>query len=306
LLRYLAVAAALKCFSLTPQTRRMYRWLGNTLGQRMRIRRGLDANRLRRAREILALCRQFQAVQSGDTLLELGTGWIHWESTIIRLLYDVEITLFDTWDNRQFEAYQRYFGQLEQVIDRELNLDAAASERAHGILQIIAKAQSFNEIYDALGFSYVVSPDGSLAQFPDQSFSLIFSCNVLEHVERSILPGFTRDIYRLLKPGGYSIQTIDPGDHLAYYDKHASRKNYLRYSDTVWKRFFENNVQYFNRVQRPQWLELFRQAGLELVEEQPHYTDIGSIKIDKSYAGLDRRDLECVVLTAVHKRPAGQ
>lgn len=303
MIKYFTIAAALKFFSLTPQTKWAYRQLGNTLGQRARVRHGLDRTRLRRAKNILELCERYQAVHDGDRLLEVGTGCIHWESTIIRLFYDVEITLFDTWDNRQLEAYERYFGQLEEVIDKELDLDAARSERAHKVLQVIAKANSFDEIYRALGFHYVVNASGTLAQVQDKSFTLIFSCNVLEHINRAILPGFIQDFYRILKPGGHSIQIIDLGDHLAYYDKRASRKNYLRYSDKVWRRYFENDVQYVNRVQRPEWLALFRRAGLELLEEETQYTDIGSIKVDKSYAALDKKDLECVVLTVIHVRP---
>ena len=303
MLKYLVTAAALKFFSLTPQTKWAYRQLGNTLGQRARIRHGLDETRLRRAKDILELCERCQAVRNGDRLLEIGTGWMHWESTIIRLFYDVEITLFDVWDNRQLEAYKRYFAQLEEVIDEGLDLDAARSERAHKVLQVIAKANSFDEIYRALGFRYVVNPNGTLEQFQDQFFSLIFSCNVLEHINRAILPGFIQDFYRILKPGGHSIQIIDPGDHLAYYDRRVSRKNYLRYSDKVWRRYFENDVQYFNRVQRPEWLALFRKAGLELLEEEVRHTDISSIKVDESYTGLDKKDLECVVLTLIHVRP---
>ncbi len=41
-----------------------------------------------------------------------------------------------------------------------------------------------------------------------------------------------------------------------------------RYAEKVWKRYFENDVQYFNRVQRPEWLEMFQQAGFEMVEEE--------------------------------------
>ena len=41
---------------------------------------------------------------------------------------------------------------------------------------------------------------------------------------------------------------------LYHYDTSVSAKNYLRYSDAVWKRWFENRVQYFNRVQRREWL----------------------------------------------------
>lgn len=303
MLKYFAAATTLKLFSISPQTKRAYRYLGNILGQRFRLTHGLDKWRMMHARETLELCERHHAIQTGDRLLEIGTGWVHWEATIIRLFYDVEITLFDTWDNRQFEAYKRYFQLFERAMDEELGLDQAQSTRAHRLLQVIQKANSFDEIYSTLGFSYVVNPTGTLERFEDEAFSVIFSCNVLEHINRGILPEFIRDIHRLLKSGGYSIQAIDLGDHLAYYNGRLSLKNYLRFSDTVWRRFFENDVQYFNRVQRPEWLALFREAGFQLVEEVTVLTDIDSIKVNKSYENLDKEDLQCFSLTCVHKRP---
>jgi hypothetical protein len=303
MIKYIALAAALKCFSASPQAKWVYRQLGNTLGQKRRIRHGLDMFRVDRVRKLLKICENHGAIKNGDRLLELGTGWIHWESTIIRLFYDVEITLFDVWDNRQLEAYKRYFGLFGEVIDKEFDLDAVQSRRVHGLLQTIASANSFDEIYSALNFSYVIDPSGALTQFQDQTFSLIFSCSVFEHFNRESLPTSIKELHRLLKPGGYSIQMIDLGDHLAYYDRSVCRKNYLRYSDKVWKLFFQNDVQYFNRVQPPEWLSYFRGAALELVEEDMQPLDIDSIKIDKKYANLDKKDLRCGVLTVVHQRP---
>ncbi len=302
MVKYIMTAATLKMFSISSQTRWVYRQLGNTLGQRRRIQRGLGRPRLVRAKKILELCKRHHAIQHGDRLLEVGTGWVHWESTIIRLFYDVEITLFDVWDNRHLEAYKHHLWQLEQIVDSELDMNPVQQERVHGLLRAISKANSFDDIYKLLGFSYVINPSGTLKQFQNESFALIFSCNVLEHVDRDILPEFTQDFHRLLKPGGYSIHQIDPGDHLAYYDKSVSLKNYLRYSDNVWRRYFENQVQYFNRVQRPEWLALFQKAGFETIEEESVSVDIGTMKIDKSYEGLEKQDLQCISLNVVHKK----
>lgn len=304
MIKYVTAATALKLFSISPQTKWMYRLLGNTLGQRRRIQHGLDEQYLERAKIILELCEKHHVIQNGDRLLEIGTGWLPWESTIIRLFYDVEITLFDVWDNRSLGAYKQYFRQLEEIIDTELDMNAMQWERVHSLLQAISKASSFDEIYRLLGFSYVINPHGTLEQFQDESFAVIFSFNVLEHVDKGILPNFIQDFHRLLKPRGYSIHQIDPGDHLAYYDDSVSRKNYLRYSDKVWKRYFENDVQYFNRVQRSTWLDFFRQAGFKmLAEELEKTTDINTIKIDKSYEKLCKQDLQCTGLIVVHEKP---
>jgi len=277
--------------------------LGNTIGQKRRIRQGLNQMYVERSRKMLQLSEKYGAIRPGDRLLEIGTGWMHWESTIFRLFYDVEVTLFDVWDNRQLSAYKHFFRQFEQVMDTELALQPLESKRAHALLREVLAAPSFEKIYELLNFTYVINPGGTLEHFQDEAFSLIFSCNVLEHINKQILPGFLSDYYRLLKRGGHSIHMIDLGDHLYYYDRRVSYKNYLRYSDATWKRYFQNEVQYFNRVQRPEWLELYERAGLAMLEEEAISKDIGSINIDENYRHLGQENLRCVTLWVIHGKP---
>lgn len=303
MIKYVMTATALKLFSSTSQTKRFYRLLGNAIGPKIRNHVGLNKMYLDRAKMILDLCERHHVIQSGGRLLEIGTGWLHWESTIIRLFYDVAITLSDIVDNRQLEAYKHYLGQLKKVIDEEIEMSHAQHERVHGLLQNILNATSFDEIYDLLDFHYVINPSGTLQHLQDESFTLIYSSSVLEHIDKCILPEFIHDYYRLLKPGGHSIDLIDLSDHLYWYDESVSIKNYLRYSDKTWRRYFENDVQYINRVQRPEWLDLYCNARLELVEEEPVTADIGIINIDESYKNLDNQNLQCVTLRVVHEKP---
>ena len=106
-----------------------------------------------------------------------------------------------------------------------------------------------------------------------------------------------------MKPGGYSIHQIGLGDHLSHYDKKESPKNYLRYSDRTWKTFFENDVQYFNRLQVPDWLGLFDEAGFSLLEKITASHSIESIRIDPKYEEYEKDDLECTRLTIIHRKP---
>lgn len=303
MLKYIMTATALKAFSLSPQTKRGYRFLGNTLGQKRRIQEGLSRQYIDRARRILALCDRYLTIQAGDRFLEIGTGWVHWEATILRLFHDVEITLFDVWDNRHFDAYKHYCCQLAEVVDGEIPLEPSKRERVQDLLTGIQKARSFDEVYSLLNFTYIINPEGTLDIFDDKTFALIFSSNVLEHVERAILPAFTRDFFRILRPGGYSFQQIDLGDHLSYYDRRVLTKNYLRYTDKTWERYFQNDVQYFNRVQKPFWMKLFDDAQLELVDVESVDVDLETLPIARSYQQISPQDLCCWTLRLVHTRP---
>ena len=301
--KYLMTAATLKVCSVSP---RLYRLLGNVVGEKKRVQDGLPQHYPNRAKRFLTWCAENHAVRNDDRVLEIGTGWIHWESIVVRLFYDVQATLFDVWDNRQLGALQRYFGQLEGVIGDEIEMDPAQRQRIHHLTEAISRADSFDELYRSLGFQYVVDEGGTLARFPGESFDFVYSYSVLQHVVQNVVPRLIQDVYRVLKPGRLSIHWINLGDQLAYFAgaHRLCEKNYLRYSDRTWRRYFENRVQYFNRIQRPEWLDLFHRAGLELVKEEPCFCDVNSIKVAREHRHLERRDLECKALLVVHRKPA--
>ncbi len=303
MVRYMIAAGALKLFSANSQTKKLYRYMGNTVGAKRRATAGLPQVYIDRAQEIISQARKHNAIKSGDRLLELGTGWLHWESTILRLFYDVEVHLFDVWDNRQFPAFQQYFREFSSVVDRSIPMTNGEKERVHGLLYTLLKATAFEEVYELLGHKYVVNSTGTLENFPDNYFDLIFSCSVLEHVEKKIIPAFMKGCYRVLKPNGRAIHLVDLGDHLTLYDNTMPyNKNYLRYSDTVWRLFFQNDVQYFNRIQRSDWLKYFADAGFQVVEERAEPIDLNGVKISHSFAAFDRNDLACLTLKVVYTK----
>ena len=296
------VAGALRAFSLTSGTRQVYRGLGNTVGADRRSRAGLPDHYVERARWALGVFDEYGIGREGGRFLELGTGWVHWESTIVRLFHDAKITLFDVWDNRQLKPYKVYFSDYRKVLELGTAMPRAEREAALALLDAILSVKSHEELYDLLGFDYVVEPTGSLRGLASESYDVCFSYNVFEHIDHSILPGYLRDLNRLLKPGAYTFIHVDISDHLANYDSAVSRKNYLKYSDRQWDRWFENDVQYFNRVQRTEWLKLFEDAGFELVSHKTVCEPV-SIRIDQQYEGLEVDDIECIGLDIVHRKP---
>jgi len=248
---------------------------------------------------LIDLCNKYGIVKPGDTVLEIGTGWIHWYSMYMRLHHDLRITMFDIWDNRQFHALKAAFAKLEALATAEQSSSSQVVDRLEAILAV----SSFDELYALLDLKYVIDDTGSLDRFADNSFDFVFSFHVLEHVRRSSTAQEVRDIYRILRPGHYSVHQIGISDHLAHYDGRVSIKNYLRYSDRTWSIFFENEVQYFNRLQMSDWLGLFNEVGFSLCERIVDSRDISSLKIHPQYQHRTREDLACTILTLVHRKP---
>jgi SAM-dependent methyltransferase len=297
--RYLVAAIILKLFSISPSTKKSYRLLANFIGERQRNRyQPTTYSGYLIMREIEKYARD------GDSLLEIGTGWIHRDSTFIKLFHDWHITLFDVWDNRQLKGFKHFFSLLRNTIELEMHLTPEQAKRVEQLLNSITKVNSFDELYELLDEEYVLEPHGSLSNFRSSSFQAVFSTNVLEHISQKILPKYVQDIYRLLKPGGYSVHLIDLADHFYYYDKSISAKNYLCCSEKRWKRYFENEIQYFNRLQKSEWLQLFQKSGLELVEVRSSgCADISRIRITERWRNLDQTELQATNLWIVHRKP---
>lgn len=303
MVKYVMVATALKLFSSSSPMKKLYRRLGNTFGSKRRVNSNIPPYYIERVKRMLNLCERFNVIKNDDKVLELGTGWVHWEATTMRLLFDIEAVLFDVWDNRQFEAFKKYFAEFDKLIGREIDIDPVKNRRIHNLIKVISSTSSFDDFYDAFGFKYIIEPSGKLDRIKNESFDVIVSAGVLEHIEKGQLSEYIREFYRLLKPGGYCVHSINIADHLYAYDKSVSIKNYLKYSDKIWRFCFENEVQYFNRVQKSEWLALFNRAGLKLIDEESTCSNIGSIEINQKYRELQRQDLECISLKIVHRKP---
>lgn len=98
------------------------------------------------------------------------------------------------------------------------------------------------------------------------------------------------------------MHEINIADHLYNYDRSVSPKQYLTYSESQWRLWCENGVQYINRIQRSDWLRLFHQAGFSLVEESGFFADLNSLRIHPRYQSLSRKDIDCTNLDLVVRK----
>jgi Methyltransferase domain len=305
MIKYVAISTAAKAFSLNDTTRAVYRKLGNVVLEKMRVSGGITQPYVDRAVRLVDYCDRLELLAPGDKVLELGTGWIHWEATVLRLFFDVEVTLYDVWDNRLLGAYTSWLAQLHDRIDDEFaHLSEARRGQAKKIARQAMDVRTFEELYRMLNFTYVVDASGTLKGVPQNHYALAVSADVLEHVQGEQLPSYLADMRRCLIPGGASVHQIDLVDHFHYFDTKASPKNYYRYSDKAWRRWFESDVQYFNRIQRPTWIRLFENAGFELDVADNVSAHLAPLKLAPVYRDLRTEDLDCMQLLVVHRNPS--
>jgi cyclopropane fatty-acyl-phospholipid synthase-like methyltransferase len=296
MIRYGMAALALKTFSANGATKQLYRWIGNRFGAKRREAIDLEVY-VQRGNLLADLYRRHAALEPGEQLLELGTGWMHWYAVYLRLFFDVRVATLDIWDNRQFMAFKACFSRLRERLDGE---PLPPPHRA--LLDRVLASTSFEEAYATLGFEHVIVPDGSIARFGDGAFGSVFSMHVLEHVQRSAVPGLLRHMHRVLKPGAVTVHQIGIDDHLAHYDRGASRKQYLAYSDWLWGFMFENEVQYFNRLQMSDWIREFQAAGFEVLDLHAEKTSLERLRISPAFGRYSKEDLAVTIGTLVLRR----
>ena len=302
MLKYYFVSIVLKAFSSSKISKNGYRYIGNYLGNKKRASEKIPSYYYSRINRMLRIKKKHGIPRDGDKIIEIGTGWLHWDAIIIRLFFDVTGVLFDVWDNRQIDGLKNYLSQLDNSIG-EIDTDEEKRNKASKTIKSILEVENYNELYNMLGFEYIIDEKGSLDKLNKKSFDIVVSSGVLEHIYAENSENFVNSMAKLLKHGGYSVHSINIRDHLTQYDSTMSQKQYLKYSNLVWRLFFENKVQYFNRIQRSEWHKLFVKSGFVLLEEEVDMVDISNIKLSNQYKNKQLSDLECGGLNLVHKKP---
>jgi SAM-dependent methyltransferase len=301
-LRYVSCACLFKAASATPAGRRFYRFLGNKYGHKRHAK--ISDVEIERGLWLLKVAEETGLASKQEArVLELGTGWTHFYSLFLRLFYDWRLTLFDVQDNRSLEAIKARFATLAEALPKVLPVAYQDNrEIIQGRLQKIINASSFQGLYDGLGMRYVIDPQGLLDEFQENTFDLVFSMDVLEHVTRDLVPYEIASIYRILKPAGISAHQIGIDDHLSHYAPGMPSKNYLRYADEVWKIFFESKLQYFNRVQLSEFKSLFNQKHFKIIlcDDKKDELLLSQLIIDKHYQCFDDDTLKTVRGYIVH------
>ncbi|MBN9007230.1 MAG: class I SAM-dependent methyltransferase [Rhizobiales bacterium] len=128
--------------------------------------------------------------------------------------------------------------------------------------------QSWDDL-TAFGINYLAPASAERTTLPDDNVDCFCTSEVLEHIPSDSLTAILTESLRYLKPGGLHIHAIDYSDHYARSDSAISRFNFLKFSDSEWRKH-NSAFQYVNRLRHSDYERLFLESGYSIESSDPH------------------------------------
>lgn len=227
---------------------------------------------------------------------------MHWDALILRNKVPCSIQLYDIWDNRSFGKFLNYCRQIENPTLRgKIGLDADIDQ---DLMTRLIRCKTLEECYDLLDFDYVLDSEGKLSAVENGQFDLVISNAVFEHLYGPDVETILRRTFEVLRPGGWAIHLVVMSDHIRVYAKGAHIKEYLKYSKSDYFEKYQNEIQYINLIQMPEWKLLIEAAGFEIVETiHRSVGDLSKLDVHPSWRHIPDADLACAVGQFVLRKP---
>lgn len=161
------------------------------------------------------------------------------------------------------------------------------------------------DLKDRFGITYLAPADARALQVADDSFDLITTTSVFEHIPAETIPAILRECFRVLKPGGIMVHIIDYSDHYAHSDGSINNYNYLQFTADQWRRY-NPDIHYQNRMRSNFYLEEFKQAGFSVLSKREWSGDPAELKavpVAPDFRGLDTSELLVLGMEIVLTKP---
>jgi SAM-dependent methyltransferase len=236
------------------------------------------------------------------TFYEFGAGWDLAVPLAYAQLGVGRQVLVDIRPSARVELVTHTIASLERLRP-ELEEAAGRPLRALG-----GPVSSVAELEPRFGIRYLAPCDARATGLPAASVELVTSTDTCEHIPRADLAEIFAECRRLLRPDGVFSCRIDLQDHYSYFDRSLSRYHFLRFGDRAWS-LVNSPLHFQNRLRAPEYLRLVREAGFELVAENPSgpseqgREELRELPLAERFRGFSLDDLGVTILSFV-ARPA--
>ena len=144
--------------------------------------------------------------------------------------------------------------------------NAAVVSRASGVGR--PDIHAMEDLERAWNIDYRAPADARATDLASGSVDCAVSVETLEHIPREDIRAILKELRRILRPDGLALMRIDYGDHFKGFDRSISSFNFLTYSEEEWAPF-QSRFQYVNRLRHSEYLQLFKEAGLDVLRDDP-------------------------------------
>ena len=261
-------------------------------------RREVFEGKLRYCRQHLDYYNTFSLnPKSSFKAMELGTG--SWPIVPIGLYLcgAEEIWTYDLVPVLRRDILKQvllFFNEFSETGELEKILKTIKPERVSKLKQLLEKVDSFlpSEIFAKLNIHLLIG-DARNTKLPNQSIDLVFSTQVLEHINAEVLTGLLSEFKRVSNDDAVMIHYIGLIDQFSSFDKSITPYNFYKYPDTQW-RFFNNPIISQSRLRLPDFRSLLKQTEWDIVDEDnlPGSLDeLMKVKLDPKFQKYSNEDL---------------
>jgi hypothetical protein len=265
-LKWLAKSAVQGLLSFLPASERTNRWVRERTGRKTII----DDRFMVKLEEAAFHVRNY-CDRTGDVdittarVLEIGTGiypivplamWLCGASNVTTIDINPLCRADDAYATVKRLSSAARTGSLVKALPNALD------ERINVLNSISNALENPSTVFDQLGDAGIHFVHGRLenANLETGQINLFVSNNVFEHIPTDELRMVLRTCAELGTTESVLSHDIDLSDHYSHFDSDISPLNFLRYPDWVW-RFFNNRLQYQNRLRAPDYLEIIGRSG---------------------------------------------
>jgi len=226
-------------------------------------------------------------------ILEIGSGWIPLLAYFLKVKGSInKVYSYDINKHYQQRNLVKCFNYIE-------------SNYKTNIKPIVQGAYNLPDFIEYHPFTNVINAD-----IPNTT-DIVVSRFVLEHITPEDLAAIHIKLFDSLPDDALILHLISPSDHRAHSDSSISLYDFLKYSKKEWDKI-QTKFDYHNRLRLPNYLEIFKDAGFEILyveydkakENEEKYKKFKALEIHPDFTKYTEEELLAGSINVLLKKKA--
>ena len=222
-----------------------------------------------------------------------------------------------------------YRGRRQSLLEQPEGDPAAVADRLDRFLALLpqqamnaesdpqaAERALLDRVLRLCDITYLAPCDAAELAMPNESFDMLVSTSLLEHISPDALPRLLRNGFRMLRPGGIAVHLIDHKDHadpLARFDDEAPRFEFLHLEEAEWRKDSEESHVYVNRLRSSEYMPYFESVGFDTLEVDVSVDDAvvdainaGTLDLASRFRSMTAEDVATHETLLVVRKPSNR